>query len=157
MLTHERLRAVIHYDPASGVWTWLEGGRGRRKDKTVPVTTRRRIKIDKVAYSAYRLAVFYMTGQWPEKDVDHKNRVPTDDRWDNLRTATRSQNIANTRGHGRSGIKGVSPHGNVWRAVLQGKCVGYAKTKEEAAVLYAAAAKAKFGDFAHVEGYSDGF
>lgn len=46
-------------------------------------------------YRSGRLAFLYMTGHWPEWDVDHKNRKRGDDRWKNLREATRSQNLRN--------------------------------------------------------------
>ncbi len=48
-------------------------------------------------------------GGWPTHDVDHKNRDSLDDRIDNLRPATRSQNNANSRiySNNTSGFKGV--------------------------------------------------
>lgn len=36
-----------------------------------------------------------MTGAWPEKLVDHKNRIRDDDRWDNLRQLTPALNALN--------------------------------------------------------------
>lgn len=67
------------------------------------------IGIERRHYKAARLAWLWMTGEWPSHDVDHRNRDRADDRWENLRHATRSQNGCN-RGLSRntSGFKGVS-------------------------------------------------
>ena len=49
-----------------------------------------------------------VTGVDPEElEVDHKNGKEGDDRWENLRLATRSQNGVNTRHHAKSGHRGV--------------------------------------------------
>jgi hypothetical protein len=43
---------------------------------------------------ASHLAFLWMTGQMP-REVDHANRYRDDNRWDNLREASRSQNCCN--------------------------------------------------------------
>jgi len=50
-----------------------------------------------------------MTRKWPAYAVDHRNLDKGDNRWDNLREATRSQNMANTSlpSTNTSGFKGV--------------------------------------------------
>ena len=60
-------------------------------------------------YLAHRLAWFYMTGEWP-KEIDHINGSKVDNRFSNLRVASRAQNEANKRVRRDSftGIKGVS-------------------------------------------------
>jgi hypothetical protein len=71
-------------------------------------------------YRAHRLAHFYMTGEWPPADIDHKRRDRTDNRWEEIRPATRSQNFCNAkiRKNNTSGCKGVSWHkaSQKWRA-----------------------------------------
>lgn len=94
-LTAERLREVIHYDPVTGIFTWVASG---KRAGTAPTKTRlyRRIGIDGGEYLEQVLAVLYMTGRWPADEVDHDNRDKIDNRRVNLREATRGQNQANT-------------------------------------------------------------
>lgn len=47
---------------------------------------------------AHRLAFFLEEGVWPSDDVDHINGDKKDNRWSNLRKATRSQNLMNKSG-----------------------------------------------------------
>lgn len=46
---------------------------------------------------AHRLAVYIMAGEWPPEDVDHINGDRADNRWENLRLVSRSQNLMNKR------------------------------------------------------------
>lgn len=115
-LTHTRLKEVIKYDPETGVFTWLK--REHRKDLigcdagSVSGTGYRTIRVDGVLYQAHRIAFLYMTGQFPSHDIDHINRDRSDNRWENLRPATRSQNCFNKAmiSTNTSGVKGVYWH-----------------------------------------------
>jgi hypothetical protein len=53
------------------------------------------IRLDKTNIMESRLAYFYMNGVWPDYEIDHRNRDNGDNRWENLRAATKSQNAAN--------------------------------------------------------------
>jgi HNH endonuclease len=90
--------------------------------------------------------------------VDHRNMNGLDNRRENLRLATDSQNKCN-RGRQRdnkSGFKGVSwfKPAKVWIAQIKYKRVGYYlgyyKTAEAAAHAYDAAARKLHGEFARV-------
>lgn len=98
-LTQARLKELLHYDPETGHFTWLVCRRNSIKSGAVAGATNgsgyRQISVDSIVYPAHRLAFLYMTGEMPPNDVDHINRVKDDNRWDNLRPATRSQNAAN--------------------------------------------------------------
>lgn len=50
-----------------------------------------------------------MEGYWPENDIDHINRVKTDNRWSNLREVSKSCNMRNRSllKNNKSGITGV--------------------------------------------------
>lgn len=94
------------------------------------------------------------TGDEPEM-VDHENKVESDNRWDNLRAATRVQNQGNSgcRRNNSMGLKGVRPSGAPGRFTASmsqnSKKVhlGTFGTKEEAHMAYCEAAKAYFGEF----------
>ena len=79
-LTLERLRQVIHYDPATGRCLNRQtmariGHRGRGH---------RRIRIDDKVYLARRLVWFYNFGKWPDCDLKHANGYDDDLRICNL-------------------------------------------------------------------------
>ncbi|HXJ28162.1 MAG TPA: HNH endonuclease [Streptosporangiaceae bacterium] len=120
-LTANQLRALLDYDPATGIFTW------RRRDQighhartwntryagTVAGTPTRLGYIQIMAngwlYVAHRLAYLWMVGEWPEDEVDHRDGDGMNNRWNNLRPATRSQGLMNTRkrSDNTSGHKGV--------------------------------------------------
>lgn len=159
-----RLRHLFDYNPETGVFTRLFATFGKGGKKPVGSVAgfaapdgRFYIDIKGRRYSAHRLAWLYMTGEWPV-EVDHKNRDPLDNRWANLREATRSQNNANTglKRHNTSGFKGVDWHKarGLWRAQIcvnkQRMTLGHFETPEQAAEVYASAARQHFGEFASV-------
>lgn len=126
-LTRERLMHLLHYDPETGEFTWMapQSKRMRRGDCAGCLTGDGylAIRIDGRRYRAHRLAVFYMTGEMPPEDVDHKNRTPIDNKWSNLRNATRQQNTCNRSITDRntSGVVGVNrdrPRGK-WMARIK--------------------------------------
>lgn len=116
-LTQHRLRELLHYDHETGVFTWLVATNGRRRVGERAGHTNPygyvRIKVDRVLYSAHRLAWLWMTGAWPtEEQIDHRNGVRSDNRWVNLREVSRSINLQNRRTPNRknisTGLLGVS-------------------------------------------------
>lgn len=114
--------------------------------------------LDGRRYKAHRLAWLYMTGDWPPFDVDHVNMVKSDNRFANLRLATRSQNRANTprRADNTSGFKGVvrGRRAGTWAAqsMKDGKRVhlGTYDTPEAAHQAYCEAATILFDKFARM-------
>jgi hypothetical protein len=125
-ISHSELRRLLHYDPETGRWKWLIPPRGRYAGARAgyihksPWGPRIFIVISGKRYRASKLAWFYTTGEWPILIVDHKNRNTIDDRWENLRLATGTQNNANCkiRSHNRVGLKGVQKHRLRWRALI---------------------------------------
>lgn len=92
----------------------------------------------------------------PGQLVDHHNRNSLDNRKQNLRQATVSQNTANTKNFttNSSGYRGVSRNGKRWRAVVvhHGRYIvmsGF-RSKRKAARAYDEVAKKIFGEFAHL-------
>lgn len=85
--------------------------------------------------------------------VDHANRCPRDNRADNLRWATPSQNVGNSRDRKRKNpYRGVAKKGEKWRAFgcSQSRTffIGTFDTAEDAARAYDDHARSHFGPFA---------
>lgn len=114
-LTQHRLKELIHYCPDTGAFTWrvTVGSRavaGQRAGTGAP-GCRGQIRVDGKIYRYHRLAVLYVTGKWPPHQVDHIDGDPSNNRWDNLRLATNSQNakaFKKLSHKNKSGVRGVS-------------------------------------------------
>lgn len=163
-ITAQELRALLDYDPETGVFTW----RARAKNSGAFNTNFAgkiagnnnsgywQIEIFGKAYKAHRLAWLYAHGEWPKFELDHENLNKIDNRIKNLRPATRSQNEMNkkVRSDSRSGQKGVWLHKRLGRwtsqIVLNGKRrhLGLFDSIEDAAAAYRKAAEETFGEYA---------
>jgi len=125
MLTQERLKEVLHYDPETGIFTWAVRTSNRVRVGDIAGCDDGRgylqIKIDGVLHRVHRLAWLYMTGEFPTFLVDHENGIVSDSRWKNLRDATKIRNGQNRRKANKNnltGLLGVSRHGNQFRAII---------------------------------------
>jgi hypothetical protein len=139
MLTHERLKELLDYNPKTGVFTWKvrisrceEGRQAGSRDKDGYVI----VRIARKDYKAHRLAYFYMTKEWPSGIMDHINRIRSDNRWINLRTVTEPLNLVNKSDlkNNTSGVKGVhwEKGRRKWVARLSSKVKKRFDTFEEA-------------------------
>lgn len=147
-ISHTSLQKILHYDPQNGKLTWLvaRNGRVKKGSRAGAITTsgHRIICIDRKFYMAHRLAWFYVTKRWPKTHIDHRNGSPDDNRWKNLRLATRYQNLANAkrRKDNTSGYKGVSfvRSTNKWDARIAHRnrkiFIGYFSTAKKAYEAY---------------------
>lgn len=132
-MTPELLRQYVAYDPESGHFTHVRQGRGITHGSVAGCLTEhgyRLISIERNKFNAGRLAWFYMIGAWPAGDIDHINGDKTDNRWSNLRDATKFVNMHNYRkpnANNATGVLGVHFHkqSGKWRAKLKvaGKAV----------------------------------
>lgn len=161
-LTTQRVRELLDYDPQSGLFRWRNPQSNRVKKGSIAgkIGNRgyHRIGIDGRRYLAHRLAWLWLYGFDPQGDVDHINGVRNDNRIANLRIATRSQNLWNSRRpcNNTSGFKGVSFDKNRrrWQVHIRvaGRIIflGCFSSPEEGHAAYASAAQKFFGEFARV-------
>jgi hypothetical protein len=161
MLTAERLREVLDYNSETGAFTWIiQTARKQTKIGDVAGGLHKstgywQICIDYHVYRAHRLAWLYMTGAWPMNQIDHINFNRIDNRFDNLREATNSQNQGN-RGiqkNNTSGFKGVrwNISAKKWRSqiYINNKHIylGGFDSINDAVTAYERAARGHFGKF----------
>ncbi len=165
-LSAKYLRSLVEYDSETGIMKWKvkkfwrvnigdEVGRLRPDGY-------RHVKIDSKMYLTHRLAWLYVHGIWPDF-VDHINLVRCDNRIENLRNCTQSENGANraAQTNSSSATKGIYladwGGGNFkWKAqiyqTVNGKkhalYLGGYETAEEAKSVYDAKAKELYGEFA---------
>jgi hypothetical protein len=161
--TLSRLRQVLSYDYRTGTFRWLTPPWNHPRLKGQVAGTNVggyvSIQIDKVLYRAHRLAWLYMTGCPPLGELDHRNRKPADNRWCNLRPATKFENARNhTMTYKKaSGLPvGVRLHRKTGRYEarirVNGRTVslGCSATAKVASGRYVAALRRWFGDFSPV-------
>lgn len=150
-LTAARLRELFAYDGDTGVFHRLTS---RGPTKPGPVTPcfdshgYQVIRVDYKLYRAHRLAWLYMHGCWPSGDIDHIDGNRANNRAENLRDVTRSENCQNLRAaqaHSTTGILGVSKvdKSSQWRARISAngstKHLGCFPSQEAAHAAYLAA------------------
>lgn len=78
------------------------------------------IRFNKKVYPAHRIVWLIHHGEWPKSDIDHINRLKTDNRIENLREASKSENQRNHSLSKRntSGYKNVIRSHDLWEVVL---------------------------------------
>lgn len=153
MIEFLRLHQLMDYDSSTGLFRAKTSRGCLGKGKSAKWHNGNgyiRIEIDGRRYHAHRLAWFYSFGEWPQY-IDHINGDRADNRLQNLRNATQSQNAANMK---RGKPKGISFDQRTKRWVAQitvnykNHFLGRFETPEAAHATYCAAALKYFGEFA---------
>ena len=147
LLTQESLKELLIYDTSTGEFVWTKQIPGRRKRKVGTIRPDGYVMIHIVGkfYLAHRLAWLYINGEWPEGEIDHIDRNPSNNAFANLRDTTHSenmQNLADALRTNKTGILGVCCHKRSGKfhaqIVINGKKkhLGLFTTKEEASSAY---------------------
>ena len=156
----EVLRDLLRYDSSTGQLYWRHPRSGVSTTRPAgylhPQRNRAQIKIDGATYRLHRVVWAMVTGEDPGGlTIDHIDRDASNNRFENLRLATRQQQVQNRAGVGPRGLKGVSPSiskRNPWRVQIQHNrqiiYLGCYATAEEAHAAYQQAASRLFGEFA---------
>jgi hypothetical protein len=145
MVTQERLKQLLHYDPVTGVFTRIQSSRSDRLGQQPGSRNTKghiQIRIDGKLYVAHRLAWLYVNGQFPINQLDHIDGDKTNNKFGNLRTATNKQNQENVplQTNNTSGYRGVSfdKRVNKFRAYVchnrKNITIGLFATGEDAAI-----------------------
>jgi len=96
VITQERLKELFKYDNGNLIWDVNKGV--ARKGKVAGSLNKYHkyieVGIDGKLYGAHRLVFLFHHGYLP-KQIDHRNRNKSDNRIDNLRICTTSQNQCN--------------------------------------------------------------
>jgi hypothetical protein len=111
MINQNELKKHLNYNPETGVFTWLNvskyskvnvGDEAGCKDSNGYIY----ITILSRKYSSHRLAWLYVYGDLPVNQIDHLNRIRSDNRICNLRDVTHNENHKNKRNisNGRVGV-----------------------------------------------------
>lgn len=118
------LKEFMDYDPDTGVFKW-------KKHRSQTATPGKEVACkdhkgyiilvwNRHNYRAHHVAWWWVTGEMPQGEIDHKNNIRHDNRFCNLRKASSTQNnhnrlkpVTNT-----SGVKGVNwhKHRGAWAA-----------------------------------------
>jgi hypothetical protein len=112
MITQKYLKSILHYNPLTGRFAWINGITNNPDNMHNGFLNYKgylMIQIDGKHYRQHRLAFLYMTGEWPKVQVDHENNIKSDNRWINLRNANNQLNHYNKLKpkNNTSGAKGV--------------------------------------------------
>lgn len=152
----EELRERYSYDPETGDLTETSTGEAAG---WINESGYRYAQVGDRNYLQHRIAWALHYGDWPPKGkkIDHINGIGSDNRISNLRLATHSQNLANSRRskNNRSGYKGVYFHKGQgkWIAKIQVNRrtihLGCFLTPEDAHEAYVKAANDMWGAFAN--------
>lgn len=158
-ISHQRVRDLLDYDEETGVFTWRQRvgnvAAGTRAGSILSCN-RRQLEVDGISIKTSRLAWFYVTGEWPSRNLDHKDCNSLNDAFQNLRECSQTQNQGNRRrpSNNSSGYKGVhycnTNKTYLARVRFKGKCfcLGSFDDPEKAHAAYVAKARELFGEFA---------
>lgn len=159
-----QVEKIMQYDPKTGKLTYLMQRGPRAAGDEVGVVNDQGYRIIYLFGRRYRaswVANLLMTGKWPRCEMDHINRCPSDDRWCNLREATRLQNCQNMSRTNRFGLRGVSQRQGTKtfaaKIRLAGKHIylGSFSSAKDAHAAYLIAARRLHGEFAYDSGRHD--
>ena len=110
MLTYEQLRATLEYSVVTGYF--YRRASGKRVGTHDRSTGAVKISQGGKTYYAHRLAMLYVEGTWPCREVDHINGSRLCNSWHNIRHADRQfnqENIRQAHRNNQAGLLGVSP------------------------------------------------
>lgn len=169
LIPPEKLRELVTYNPGTGKLTWLHRSRSLYKNDRIWRSQNSKFE-GKAAfatpdkngyfcgcthgrnYKAHRVAWALMTGQWPDGDIDHIDRNPANNAFENLRIVprivnARNMSLARNNTSGHCGVNWSKQAKKWWaQIVVEQKLIhlGFFKEIDEA-VKARKAAEVKYG------------
>jgi hypothetical protein len=151
------LRELFRYEPETGkLFCKIDYGQ-RKAGWPAPRSSKLRrdrrifLRLSGIDYSVPVLIWTLVTGSPPTKEIDHIDRDPQNNRWNNLRELSRGENQANTAKYknNKTGLRGVHRHNGRYRAFIsvdgKNRHLGYFDTPEEAGAAWEIAASVRCG------------
>lgn len=115
LITQQEVRRLFSYNPDTGILTQKIKTNNRvnvgdEAGDISPSTGYRRVCINRKRYSVHRIIWLYVYGHMPTSVIDHINMIRDDNRIENLRLATHSENHWNIGKYknNTTGFKGVT-------------------------------------------------
>lgn len=177
-ITQSTVRRILDYDLDTGIFTWRwrddvpkrwnSRYAGKRAGYALHLPNCKisywSIRIFDWPFCAHRLAFLHVLGRWPRGVVDHIDRDGLNNRWSNLREATRAQNAANAgaKKNSKTGVRGVCIHKPTgrYRATIniagKQKHLGHFDSICDAQAAYESALVEYHGEFAMTGMQADG-
>lgn len=155
------LREYFQYNPETGSIHWKKSSRNFKAGNVAGGKMSKgymNIYFQKRTLKAHVVAYVLMTGEYPTKQVDHKDGNKANNIWANLRLATNAENQRNVglRTDNKSGVKGVYFHkqSGKWTAqiTVAGNMITIGRFSDKANAITARreAATNLHGDFARL-------
>lgn len=112
MVTAEQVRALFDYHPDGTLTRKVARGNGATGKAVGSLKGKGylRVHVEGRSYAVHRLIWLMHTGAWPKDQLDHINRVRTDNRIENLRECDTAENCWNqvgARPNNKGGVRGV--------------------------------------------------
>ncbi|WP_422037610.1 hypothetical protein [Roseibium sp.] len=132
-ITQERLKTLVDYDPATGVFTWRSGrNTGKQAGSKAKGNNTAKIGVEGRLVSQTKAAWLFMTGEWIDQSVYMKNGNRNDLAWNNL-TLERPSRVGqrSTARTCRKPKQRLNPKEN-WKRIMRNRF----ETDEEFEVLW---------------------
>ena len=130
ILTQNKLKRLLDYEPSTGVFTWkvtlgsraIAGSTAGCKATNGGGKSYLVIRVHDILNGAHRLAWLHVNGSWPAHRIDHIDGNGTNNRSGNIREATYKEDTRNHRlqRNNTSGTCGVDWSHGKWRARISG-------------------------------------
>lgn len=139
MISQSELKQILTYNKDTGIFTWVNSGKGRNINKVGNIDSYGylRIHILGKTYKAHRLAWLYIYGQFPKNLIDHLDGDKSNNKINNLQDVTPLKNSRNKKSHRNGHLLGTSFNKKCkkWSAQIRIH-LGYFDSKEEAHKAY---------------------